>query len=43
MLLALVNEQTSRVLFALPFCLAWMVAGGLLVRRAAEGSPVRAT
>jgi hypothetical protein len=42
-LLALVNEQTSRVLFALPFCLAWMVAGGLLVRRAAEGSRVRAT
>lgn len=35
-LLALVNEQTSRVLFALPFCLAWAVAGGLLLRGAAE-------
>lgn len=35
-----VNEQTSRVLFAIPFCLAWTVAGLVLVRGSADDLPV---
>lgn len=37
-----VNEQTSRVLFAIPFCLAWAVAGLLLIRATAEEAPISA-
>jgi hypothetical protein len=39
LLLALVNEQTARELFAIPFCLAWAVAGVLLLRRVAYHAP----
>ncbi len=44
LLLAGVGEQNSRVLFALPFGVAWLVAGVVLVRRsntaaAAPGQP----
>ena len=35
-----VNEQTSRVLLAIPFCLAWAVAGLVLVRTTAEDAPI---
>lgn len=38
--MVLVNEQTSRVLFAIPFCLAWTVAGLVLVRSSADDLPV---
>ena len=38
--MVLVNEQTSRVLFAIPFCLAWAVAGLFLVRTSAEDAPL---